>query len=46
MDDEAGYWAWLSLQPEFDPESHVARRRAADAWKEALAEKRAVSRQR
>lgn len=46
LEHEAGYWAWLSLQPGFDPESPVARRRAAEAWKEALAEKRAASRRR
>jgi hypothetical protein len=43
MEDEAGYWAWLSLQPGFDPESATARRRAADAWREALSEKRRAS---
>ena len=37
MDDEAGYWAWLSLQPGFDPGSPIARRRAAEAWREARA---------
>lgn len=43
MEDEAGYWAWLSLQPGFDPESASALKRAADAWREALAEKRSAS---
>ena len=37
LEDEAGYWAWLSLQPGFDPESPLVRRRAGEAWKEALA---------
>jgi hypothetical protein len=37
MADEPGYWAWLSLQPGFDPESPLALRRAAEAWREALA---------
>jgi len=46
LEDEAGYWAWLSLQPGFDPESQVARRPAAEAWREELAAKRAVSRRR
>jgi hypothetical protein len=46
LEDEAGYWAWLSLQPGFDPESPTMRRRAVEAWREALAARRAVSRQR
>ncbi|HET7290993.1 MAG TPA: hypothetical protein VFM88_01080 [Vicinamibacteria bacterium] len=37
MNDEAGYWAWLSLQPGFDPESPIARKRAVEAWREARA---------
>ena len=37
LEDEAGYWAWVSLQPGFDPEVPLARQRAAEAWKEALA---------
>lgn len=40
LEDEAGYWAWLSSQPRFDPGSAVARKRASDAWKEALVERR------
>jgi hypothetical protein len=43
LEDEAGYWAWLSLQPGFDPASPIARKRAADAWREALAERREAS---
>lgn len=46
LEDEPGYWAWLSLQPGFDPDSPLARRRAAEAWREALAAKRAISRRR
>jgi hypothetical protein len=33
LEDEAGYWAWLSLQPGFDPESPLrpeARRRGLE----------------
>ncbi len=40
LEDEAGYWAWLSVQPGYDPEDPQARQRAADAWKEALAERK------
>jgi hypothetical protein len=43
IEDEAGYWAWLSLQPTFDPESPAARKRAAEAWREALGAKRSAS---
>lgn len=46
LEDEAGYWAWLSLQPEFDPESQTARARAAEAWREALAARRGAGRRR
>jgi hypothetical protein len=46
MEDEAGYWAWLSLQPGFDVSSLAARRRAAEAWREAVAARRATSRRR
>lgn len=42
LDDETGYWAWLSLQPGFDPDSPTARKRAADAWREARAAKRSA----
>ena len=45
LEDEVGYWAWISLQPGFDPESPLARRRAADAWKEGLASLRRGRRQ-
>jgi hypothetical protein len=42
LEDEAGYWAWLSLQPGFDPESPTVRKRAADAWREELAARRSA----
>lgn len=38
-EDEVGYWTWLSLQPGFDPACPLSRQRAADAWREAIAEK-------
>jgi hypothetical protein len=38
-EDEAGYWMWLTSQPGFDPDCPLARQRAADAWREAIAEK-------
>ena len=46
LEDEEGYWTWLSAQPGFDPDSVTARSRAAEAWKEALAERRGGGRQR
>ncbi len=46
MEDEDGYWAWLSLQPEFDGESADARKLAQSAWKEALAARRSTRRLR
>jgi hypothetical protein len=39
LEDEAGYWRWLSLQPGFNPDCPLSRQRAADAWREAIAEK-------
>jgi hypothetical protein len=36
LGDEEGYWKWISEQPGFDPSDEKGRRRAADAWREAL----------
>jgi hypothetical protein len=36
LEDEEGYWKWISEQPGFDPNDEKRRRLAADAWREAL----------
>lgn len=36
LEDEDGYWNWLSVQPEYDPTDEKRRRRAAEAWREAV----------
>jgi len=45
LEDEEGYWSWVNEQPGYDA-SQLARQRAADAWREALSEKRSRHRPR
>jgi hypothetical protein len=45
LEDEEGYWKWISEQPGYDPRDAKRHRRAAEAWREALSEKRRGQRQ-
>lgn len=40
LDDEAGYWKWISEQPGYDPKDEQKRLRAAEAWKAIVSERR------
>ena len=44
LDDEEGYWKWISEQPGYDPSDEKRRRRAAEAWREAVSARRRARR--